>query len=91
VEKLSLKNVTVTIEDDAEKVIKFLANTEVKIEADGPKAIAGLKAVVPAISKALGDVAADAANPSQIILTLPGQISDFKLIWPAVEKYVASL
>jgi hypothetical protein len=89
--KITLASLGATIEGDAEKVIKFLANAEVKIEADGPKAIAGLKAVVPVISKALGDVAADAANPSQIILTLPGQISDFKAIWPAVEKYVAGL
>jgi hypothetical protein len=89
--KLDLSKIGATIEGDAEKVVAFLAKTEVKISQEAPKAVAGLQLLIPAVDKALGDVAQAAGSPASLVIALPGDIADFKAIWPAVKSYVQKL
>lgn len=89
--KIDLGKIGATIEGDAEKVVAFLAKAEVKIAEDAPKAVAGLQLLIPAVDKALNDMAQTAGNPASLIVSLPGDIADFKAIWPAVKSYIQKL
>ena len=56
-----------------------------------PAALTGLTVLAASIEKALADASADTANPTQLILTLPGQLKDFEAIWPATKNFLATL
>jgi hypothetical protein len=89
--KIDLSKIGATIEGDAEKIIALLAKAEIKISEDAPKAIAGLQVLIPVLDKALQDVASGSANPVSLVIALPGDIADFKAIWPAVKSFVEKL
>ncbi len=85
---------TVLIDDveiAAEKVLSWVTKANSGISKDAPAAVPALATVLGAVGKAIEDVAADAANPAQIVITLPQSAADFKAIWPDVKAFAATI
>jgi hypothetical protein len=86
-----LLNIEKGIEVGAEDLLKFVTGATAKVNAEAPAALSGLGVLAGAIDKALGDVAAGAANPATLVLSLPSDIADIKAVWPATKQLLASL
>jgi hypothetical protein len=84
-----------TILLEGEKIVEVGVADALKIfgavTSKSPAAIAGLTALAGAVEKVFADGATDAANPAQLILTLPSQVSDLKAVWPDVKTFLASI
>lgn len=78
-----VKDVEIGVED----AVKIFSGAATK----APGAVVALTGLAGALDKALTDAATDAANPSQIVLTLPGTVADFKALWPEAKTFLASL
>ena len=86
---LDLSKLGGTIEMDAETALAWLSKEGTKISTGTPKALAALTVVLTAFEKALNDVAADAANPTQITVNLPSNVADIKAAWADVKTFLA--
>jgi hypothetical protein len=80
-----------TIETDASKVLTWITGEAAKVEKAGPGVLAGLGVLAAGVETALQDVVTSAGNPSQIVLNLGTDISDFKAVWPDIKAFLATL
>lgn len=75
----------------AEDLLKFLNLANKTANSAAPGVVAGFGVLAGALDKVLGDTAAAAANPAQVILALPVDVADLKAVWPAMKTFLATL
>lgn len=78
------------VEVAAEKAFAWITKANNGLAKDSPSAIPALATVLGAIGTALTDAEAGAANPAQLIITLPQDVADYKAIWPDVKAFAAT-
>lgn len=90
-----MANVLVSIEKGieiaAEDAFKWLTKGQQVATSAGPTVISALGVLAQAVETALADASVAAANPAQLILTLPADIADFKTVWTDVKSFLATL
>lgn len=88
---VTLESVAVDVEHGvevaAEDALAVLSNAEQK----APAATAALAVLAEAVNTALTDVAATAANPATLVLTLSADVSAVKAVWPDVVTLLATI
>jgi thiamine monophosphate kinase len=83
-----MANVILTdIELDAEKLLSIFT----KAQKAAPAALAALGVLATGIDKALSDVAAGAANPTTLTISLNSDATDIKAVWPEVVAFLGTL
>ena len=83
-----MANVVLTdIELAAEKLLSIFSKTQ----KAAPAALAALGVLAAGVDKALSDVAAGAAAPATLTLSLPSDIGDIKAVWPEVVSFLSTL
>lgn len=78
------------VEVAAEDVLKFVSGIAKITSTIEPNAIAGLGVLLGAVTKALADVSAAAANPLNLTLDAT-TVQDLKAVWPAVVQFASSI
>jgi hypothetical protein len=78
-------------EADAGKVLRWLTNTEQKVQAAGPKVLAALGVLGGAVETAISDTSAAASNPTGLALNFGQDMTDFKAVWPDVKAFLLTL
>lgn len=86
-----LINVEKGIEVAAEDLLKFVTKANSGVSKDSPAAIPALGVLLGAIGTALNDTAGAAANPLQLLITLPQDAADFKAVWGDVTALAATI
>jgi len=83
-----MANVILTdIEVAAEKLLSIFT----KAQKAEPQVLAAMGVLAGAVDKALTDAATATANPAELVLALPTDISDVKAVWPAVKNFLSTL
>jgi thiamine monophosphate kinase len=76
---------------DVELAAEKLLSIFTKASKAAPSVLAAIGVLAAGVDKALSDVAAGAANPATLSVTLPSDVSDLKAVWPEVKTFLATL
>lgn len=88
---ISWKGIEKDIEIAAEDLLKIVTKGASVTTAAGPGALAAFGVLAEGVEKALGDTATAAANPAQLVISLPSDIADFKTVWADAKLVLATL
>jgi hypothetical protein len=88
---MSFESVVLTGVKDVEVGIADAVKIFSTAAAKAPAGVTALTALAGAVDKALADVAADAGNPSALVITLPATVGDFKTVWADGKALLASV
>jgi hypothetical protein len=85
--KISIGKIEKGIEVAAEDVLRFITGAQMK----APAAVAALGVLAGGIDAALTVVATAAENPTTLVVNLPTDIADIRLVWPEVKTFLGTL
>lgn len=86
-----LVNIEKGVEIAAEDLFQWVTKANNGLSKDSPAAIPALGTILGAVGKAIADASGAAANPAQLIITLPQDVADYKAVWADIVAFAATV